>query len=171
MPVIEADDLAHQVLREEEVKAEIRRIFGQKFFQDDEVDRRKLGELVFRDAEARERLERIVHPRSRQRLAEAERLALEVFGVVMSVIPLLFEKRMVGGYDAVWLAYASEETCLRRAMERDGLSEEEVRRRMSAQWPLEEKKRRADLVISTEVPLPELKREVWKSVREWLGLS
>jgi dephospho-CoA kinase len=114
------------------------------------VDRTRLGALVFGDPGARRDLEAIVHPGVYQAIqswmaacaARGERLAV-------AEIPLLFETGHEGDFDRVVVTVCEAGEQLRRVVER-GTSEEDARRRIASQWPLDEKVRRADFVIRTE---------------------
>jgi dephospho-CoA kinase len=110
------------------------------------VDRAALGRIVFADAAERRWLERLVHPLVRRRFeAELRRHAREPALVLM--IPLLFEAGLEGLCSEVWLVDCDEEQQLARLRRRDGLDEEQARRRIAAQWPLARKRPLADVVI------------------------
>ncbi|MHA2621170.1 MAG: dephospho-CoA kinase [bacterium JZ-2024 1] len=159
--VIEADEISHQVLEDEAIKFRIRNEFGDTVFdRDGRVNRRNLRNLVFRKPEMLKVLEGIVHPEIRRRLKKLEEEALARGKVVVSVIPLLFEKGLADDYDYVWVAYAPKDVCVRRIQERDGVSLEQANMELAAQMSLEEKARRADVVIHTDIGLEELRRQI-----------
>jgi dephospho-CoA kinase len=110
------------------------------------LDRGALGRIVFANAEERRWLEQLVHPLVRQCFdAELQRLAAEP--VVVLIIPLLFEAGLEELCSEVWLVDCTEAQQLQRLMARDGLSEADGRARIAAQWPMEQKRRRADVVL------------------------
>src|SRR5437588_5010432 len=111
------------------------------------VDRRALAGKVFADAGARLRLEAIVHPVVYETIRIWFAAGDRPFGVAS--IPLLYETHHEADFDAVVVTACTPEQQLQRLVQRDGLSEEEGRRRMAAQIPTEDKARRADYVIST----------------------
>lgn len=125
------------------------------------LNRRALADIVFADADARRDLEAIVHPEVR-RAIEAWFTAIDParhrFGVV--AIPLLFEAGRERDFDTVVVTTCRPETQLRRLMNRDSLTEDEARRRIDAQLPLDEKVRRADYVVDTEGPPSETEARV-----------
>jgi len=133
---------------------------------DGSLDRPKLGRLVFTDADARARLEAIVHPvvaaRSRELMAAAPRDAVVVYDV-----PLLVEKNLGGDYDVVVVVDVPPETQVDRLVRRRGLSEQEARDRMAAQASRDERLDAADLVIDNSGSLDDLAvlvRAVWATL-------
>ena len=125
------------------------------------LDRRKLGAIIFSDAQARHDLEAIVHPFVR---AETDRwfARLEQEGRPLGIadIPLLYEVGREGDFDAVIVAACDPATQLTRVMARDRVTETEARQRIAAQRPIEEKIRRADYVIRTDGPIEETGQQV-----------
>ncbi|HTM31518.1 MAG TPA: dephospho-CoA kinase [Vicinamibacterales bacterium] len=151
VPVVDADRLARDVVGPGTAGLEaIRRRFGPAVIaQDGSLLRKDLAAVVFADAEARRDLEAIIHP--------AVRAGIEAFFVSQPIdtpfavadIPLLYETGRQREFDAVVVAACPPEMQIARVMSRDGASEAEVRERMAAQLPIEEKVRRADYVIDT----------------------
>ena len=128
---------------------EIRKAFGDNVFSGAALDRAKLGQIVFADAQKRETLNAILHPMI---LAEIRRQVTQFDArgqIVIGDIPLLYECGMESMFNAVWVVRADRETQIRRLFERDGLSREQAERRIDSQMPLDEKIRRADAVIDT----------------------
>jgi dephospho-CoA kinase len=114
------------------------------------LDRARLGEIVFRDREARRDLEAIIHPIVRRRINEFfESLPAETPFAVAD-IPLLYETHGEGNYDKVIVVACEPSTQISRIVHRDGLTRESAELRVAAQWPIAEKVRRADYVISTD---------------------
>jgi len=110
------------------------------------LDRSALGQIVFNDAAERHWLEQLVHPIVRQRFdAELARLA-ETTPVVL-MIPLLFEAKLTYLCSEVWLVDCSSAQQCQRLMDRDELSPQDSERRIAAQWPMNQKRDLADLVI------------------------
>ena len=132
------------------------------------LDRAALGAIVFRDASARLRLGKIVHPgvgiAMAERMAQAQR-----DGAVLIVldIPLLFEGRKAnsGGasalpFDVTILVYAPEATQIERQMSRDGCDRDEALRRIRSQLPIEDKKAMADVIVDNSGDLAETEHQV-----------
>lgn len=133
------------------------------------LDRAALRDVVFRDPEARARLEEIVHPAVYDLREEEYRRARERGErIVVADIPLLFEVGLAEEFDVVVLVDAPEEERLRRMVEDRGQDPEEARRMIAAQMPSEIKRTRADIVIENTGTLEELERkarEVWGGLK------
>ncbi len=165
--VIDADRLAHEAMRPgTAVYRAIVERFGEGILAGNgEIDRRALGAIVFRDAEALADLERIVHPaviaETLRRLGACERPV-----AVVEAIKLL-EAEMHRHCHTVWVVTCSREVQLARLMTTRGLSAEEAEVRIAAQPPQALKVARADVVIENSGPLEETWRQV---VRAWNAL-
>ncbi|MFQ5513123.1 MAG: dephospho-CoA kinase [Myxococcota bacterium] len=154
--------------------------FGKEYLQPSgELDREKLGSLVFSDARARRQLGEIVHPLVYGELERRLRLHREAGApVVVLDIPLLLEGRRAGRgsgaslpFDLVVLVYADEETQIRRVMERDGLTQEAAESRVRAQMPIDRKRAMADVVIDNGGAWEETERRVRALYASWLNDS
>jgi dephospho-CoA kinase len=148
--VIDADALAREATEDRGVLDAIARDLGAELVAGGRLDRAATARRVFRDPEARRRLERIVHPWVRRATAERmealERLP-EPPPVIVLDIPLLYESGLDRGLDAVIVVIAPLRDRVARVVARSGLSEQEVRSRDAAQMPLEAKAARADFVV------------------------
>ncbi len=150
VPVVSADVLARQAVAPGTPGLrEVGEAFGEEVLAaDGTLDRAALRARVFRDEEARRRLEAILHPRIRE-LRDAWLRARAEAGerIVVAEIPLLYESGLEGEFDVVVLVDAPVDVRLTRLTTLRGLSEEEARRIMAAQMDVEAKRRRADVVI------------------------
>ena len=129
------------------------------------VDRQKLGAAVLGDPAALKRLEQLIHP------AVVEmRLAFlqdnEDQPMVLFDIPLLFEKSGADGIDHIVVVSASAEDQRARVLARPGMTEERFEQIKSLQMPDAEKRKRADSVIDTSLPLAETRQQVQKLVQK-----
>ncbi len=160
--VVDTDRIAHELMEPGQPAYEpIVKAFGPAVVAaaDGRINRRWLGEHVFSDAEKRERLNQLVHPLVRDtwhRWAQSIRLG-QVPGAVL--IPLLYEVGADKDVDEVICVVASEVTVMKRLRER-GLNERQCRERVASQWPVNEKRRRADYVIENDGTLAELQGAV-----------
>lgn len=169
VPVIDTDTVAHTLLAADaEVLREIRDRFGDAVFSDDSVDRKKLGRVVFADAEARRDLEKILHPRIREAVRRWFLLP-EIANrpVAAALVPLVYEAGWSAEFDRVACVACSPAVQRARLRER-GLSEEAIDQRLTAQMPVEEKVALADVVIWSDGPL-ERQTEQWRAVLEGMG--
>ena len=159
IPVIDADDLARQVVTPPSVIVEkIRASFGPQVFNaDNTLNRAALGKLVFGNKQALHELEKITHPAIEKLFyQELERLKNKNIPIVFYVVPLLFEKNLEHRVDKTLLVVAPEETMIKRIQKRDGLSEEEAKVRLLTQMSNEEKMAKADAVLENNGTLDEL---------------
>ena len=157
---IDADLLAHRTMeRGTEVWRQVVTAFGERILAEDErIDRRRLGEIVFRDLEALRRLEEIVHPAVREltwRLVGRAQAPV----VVIEAIKLV-EAQMHLWCDALWVVTCHRCQQLRRLMRARNLNEEEAQLRIQAQTPIEGKLELADVVINNSGALEETEEQV-----------
>ena len=169
-PVVDADAVVHECLRAgTAAAAAIRARFGEAVMAaSGDVDRARLGAIVFQDEQARRDLEAILHP-TVYRAIEAWMRAQEAGGATAAVaeIPLLYETGHDGDFDCVVVTACDGEEQVRRVVGRSGLSEADARRRIAAQWPLAEKMRRADFVVRTDGAIEDTRREacsLWEAL-------
>jgi dephospho-CoA kinase len=122
---------------------------------DGHLDRSALARIVFADRVARADLEAIVHPEVYRRVSEWFADLPAGTALAIADIPLLFETGHQHDYDVVIVCACRPAEQLRRAMQRDALSEADARARIASQWPIEEKVKRAHYVIRTDGPFAE----------------
>lgn len=133
-----------------------------------DLDRPKLASIVFADPAALADLEAIVHPVVRRMIADGIQENLDADRVVVLVNPLLIEMGTHRDCDVVVVVSASPETQVARSVAR-GMTDEDVRARIAAQMPLEDRARTADVLIDNEGTFDDLEREVdvlWRQLRE-----
>ncbi|MBA7698736.1 Dephospho-CoA kinase [subsurface metagenome] len=160
--VIDADRVGHDVLRNPEIRREIAGAFGKQVVTTGgEIDRSRLGEAVFGNTEALERLNKITHPGIR-RIIEIQFNDMRQRGVRVVVLeaPLLVEADWASTVDEVWVVVAPEAAVIERLRERSGLSEAESLARIRSQISSEARAKHADVVIDNNGNLDELKAKV-----------
>ena len=168
--IIDADAIVHELQAQgQPLVDEIAAAFGPEVLDaKGALDRGALGDIVFRDADARQRLDQLVHPRvgaeMLRRLAEAREANLSV---IVLDIPLLFEGRKAGAGGAAGmdfrttiLVWVPRRLQIERQLSRDGYGRAEAERRVSSQMPLDEKRALADHVIDNSRSLEETERQV-----------
>ncbi len=168
--IIDADAIVHELQAQgQPLVDEIAAAFGPEVLDaKGALDRVALGDIVFRDAEARQRLDQLVHPRvgaeMLRRLAEAREANPPV---IILDIPLLFEGRKAGAgaaagmdFRTTILVWVPRQLQIERQIRRDGYGRAEAERRVSSQMPLDEKRALADHVIDNSGSLEETERQV-----------
>ena len=170
VPVIDADALAHALLAPgHRVFEKVVQTFGKYYLTEEGViDRRKLGRLVFKEPAARATLNGLMHPAIYEEVFAWISREQQTHDAAVAMIPLLYETGMEARFDCVISVAADENLMVQRMLAR-GWTEDDVRARIAAQWPVAEKARRADYVIWNNEDLPALKERVlntWRAVME-----
>ena len=168
--VLDADEFARVavVAGSPGLRSVVARFGGDILGPDGELDRPKLASIVFADPQALADLEAIVHPEVRRMIADGIQENLDADRVVVLVNPLLIEMGTHRDCDVVIVVSTSPETQIARSLAR-GMAEGDVRARMAAQLPLDERAREADVLIDNEGTIEDLEREVdvlWQQLRE-----
>ena len=123
------------------------------------VDRKKLGELVFKNPAELAKIEALLHPKITAEILSQAR-DLEAKGKLYFVdIPLFFEGKRYEFFDKVAVVYAPKETLIERVMKRNGLSYDAAKHRVELQTDIEQKRAMADFVIDNSGDLQNLRDE------------
>jgi dephospho-CoA kinase len=152
VPVVDTDDLARQVVEPgQPALAEVIAIFGPQITDSDgRLRREELARRVFADSAALHRLEAILHPRIRELWrAQAEAWRSQGLPLAVVVIPLLFETKAEAELDATICVACSSATQQERLRGR-GWTPNQIKQRLQAQLPTQQKITRADYLIWTE---------------------
>ncbi len=162
VPVIDADRLARLAVAPGTpgLAAIVERFGAAVVRGDGSLDRPALAAIVFADRAARADLEAIVHPDVYRRIREWFARLPTSTPLAIADIPLLFETGHEHDFDAVIVAACSVDQQLRRLVDRDAMSEADARARLDAQWPIQEKVKRADYVIHTDGTFAETDIEI-----------
>jgi dephospho-CoA kinase len=151
--VLDADAIGHALLRQRPAREQVLGRFGPEILDaEGEVDRRRLGALVFDDPPARRDLESILHPKMRRTFEKAIARALrrgEAKAVVLDAA-ILLEVGWEDLCDLVAFVDAPAEARQQRLAAQRGWGPEEIAARERAQWPLDRKKAAADLVLAND---------------------
>jgi dephospho-CoA kinase len=158
--IVDADRIAREVVEPGTPGLEaVAAAFGPGVLTPDgALDRPALAAVVFADAEARRRLDGIVHPLVRARAAEVV-AAAPPDAVVVQDVPLLVETGQAGSYDLVLVVEADLDTRVRRLVGR-GVSEEDARARIAAQATDDQRRAVADVVLDNSGTVEELEAQV-----------
>ncbi|MDH5695427.1 MAG: dephospho-CoA kinase [Dehalococcoidia bacterium] len=177
--IIDADKIGHEAFKPGAgLWREVVAAFGRQILAPDgDIDRKKLGRIVFANAEALARLNQMVHPRIYEMVkAEIEQYRRRGVEVAILEAPLLIdvplsmkagEPSLLDEVDEVWVTVAAESMVLRRLKEKLGLSEQESLARIRSQLSPEARLKHADVVINNDGDLSQLKqkvRDLWQKL-------
>jgi dephospho-CoA kinase len=170
VPTIDADVLARDAVRPSSptLQLVVDRFGRGILLPDGTLDRTALAAIIFADDQARKDLEAIIHPTVYTAIA-AWLLRLAQKGappIAVADIPLLYETASAGQFDRVVVSWCTEDKQIQRVVQRDGLTEADVRQRLAAQIPIKEKVRRADYVIDTNGSFENTERQVVDVLRQ-----
>ncbi len=161
--IINADQVGHSAYTpHSEIWSEVVQTFGRDILDaSDEIDRRKLGAIVFSDPAQLERLNRIMHPRMARMVQEQiDGLRENGAPVVVVEAAVLFEAGWDSLVDEVWSTDAPEETVVARLVARNGLPEDEARKRINAQMSASERAARSQAVVDNSEDIIRLREAV-----------
>lgn len=170
IPIIDADMIAREVVEPgKEAYKEIIDAFGQEILQaNGEIDRQKLGSIIFHNEEKRLLLNRIVHPAIRMEMNQQKEMYIEQGEkAVVLDIPLLFESKLTSLVHKILLVYVDEDVQLYRLMQRNHLTEEEARARIASQMSLKQKVTLADEVINNNDTIEHTKVQLINILEKW----
>lgn len=159
--IIDADLIAREVVAKGTPGlAQVVAAFGEEMLTaDGEMDRPKMGSLVFNDEAQRRRLESIVHPLVFERYAELE-AAAPADGIVVHDVPLLVEAGRAGEFDAVIVVDVPEDIQIERMVRDRGMTEEDARARIAAQATREQRRAVATYLIENTGTREDLRERV-----------
>lgn len=162
--LIDADVIAREIMEPgHPVLAQVAEHFGQDvLLPGGQLDRKRLGSIVFSDPQQRKALENITHPaiRSEMKRRMAELEASDPNRLVVADIPLLYESGLESLYDEIMVVYVPRGLQLERLMARDGLTREEAEARLRAQMDIELKRERADILIDNSLGRKETELQI-----------
>lgn len=166
--VISADQIGYQALETPKVKNLLVQRFGLEILDErGEINRDRLGNIVFADAEALRNLNCIIHPTLLDMLQREVAAAEAESELAVVDAALIFEWGLQGFFHKIIVVDAPLELRIKRTMKRSGLSREQVMQRIRSQRPLEQKIEVADIVITNDGTLENLNcrvDEVWEEI-------
>ena len=163
--IVNADLLGHQIyVPQSEGWHGVVEVFGEEVLAPNgEIDRTKLGPIVFGDPEALKKLNAITHPKIYALAYESlNKLSEEGSEVAVLEAALLIEAKWTPLVNEVWVTTAPEQDVVKRIQERNGFTEEAIRSRIASQMTQEERITHADVIIENEGDLTELKTKIHK---------
>ncbi|MFL1970874.1 dephospho-CoA kinase [Helicobacter pylori] len=166
--ILDADKIAHQLLQEHRLK--IAQHFGSDILEKDILNRKKLGAIVFQNANELKWLEDFLHPLIRERMLKKAYELEKNHQAYFLDIPLFFE---VGGkkrypVSKVVLIYAPRVLQIERLLERDKLKESEILQRLACQMDIEQKRAMSDYIIDNSSSLKDLNNRVERFLKTLL---
>ncbi len=168
---LDADELSHKTLHQEDVYQKLLKHFGSNILNKNrEVDRKRLGKIVINNKKELRFLESVVHPKiSEMRNAFIENVKKkDKDAVIIYDVPLLYEKKMENMFDTIIVVYVDRKTQIKRIMERNKISEEGAEKRLKLQMDIEEKKKKAQIVIDNRGTQNDTFRQVkniWNKIK------
>lgn len=168
--VVDADVASRAVVElGEEAYLQVVKAFGEDLLlSDGNIDRAKLGSIIFHDQEKRLLLNSIVHPAVRNWMrVETEKALATGAETVFMDIPLLFESKLTFMVEKTLLIYVDESVQLERLMNRNALTQSDALARIRSQMPLKDKKALADAVVDNNGDIEETKKQVDEVLKKW----
>ncbi len=167
IPVIDADEVARKVVEPNSQGArEIRKTFGSDVFEEDgSLNRQKLGSLIFSNAENRQKLDDLLQPLIKiMILDEIEEYRQKGENMIVLDLPLLFEKQYEELCEDIIVVYIPKELQLERLMRRNQYTKQEALSRIDSQLSIEEKRKRATVLLDNQGTIQQL----YHQVEQWL---
>ena len=157
--IIDADKLGHVALTSNDVKRKLAEKFGENILENNEINREKLGKIVFGNTENLKNLNSIIHPKIKELILKLQEKHKDE-DLVFLDIALLYEANFVDLVEKVVVVYADEEVQLERLMTRNSLTKEEALKRIESQMSPQEKASLGDFVINNSYNKEETFRQI-----------
>ncbi len=167
--IIDADKIVHKLMEpEQKLWYDIINAFGDGILLDNkQIDRKKLGEIIFKNQNKREKLNQITHPRVIAEIKNKMDKLEDKNNIIVVEVPLLFETGIEDLFTEVWVVTTDKEIQIKRLKERDGLDLHAAKKRIGAQMPLNKKENLADRVIDnngSEKELLDKINQLWQEI-------
>ena len=163
--VIDADKIGHEALDSDYVKEKLILTFGNDILENNKINRRKLGELVFGNSNNLNILNSIIHPEIRRRiLEEIDKNNDQEF--IFIDVALLFEAKFDDLVDKIIVVYVDKNTQLTRLMKRNSISEKEALSRIVSQMSPLEKAKLGDYTVNNNLDVINTYEQVDKVLSE-----
>lgn len=160
LEVLDADEIVKEVSQKEDTIKKIVKVFGKNILDGSgKIIREKLRKEAFENRELLNKLNEIIHPQVIEIFVEKKKETSED-SIVIFDIPLLYEAEMESLCDKIIVVYIKREQQIERVIERDKNTRELAEKIIDAQMSLEEKSKRADIVINNNSTLEDLKNQV-----------
>lgn len=166
IPILDADTYAREAVEKNSpILQTIKKRYGSAIcLENGELNRKKLGDIIFNNSTEKQWLESQIHPYVRQRFQQEKK---QYQGrIIVLDIPLLFESQLTHLVTEIWVVYCSYEQQLERLMNRNHLSKEEASARIKSQLPIENKVNRADVVLDNSSTKEELYQQIEEIIKK-----
>ncbi len=158
--VIDLDKLAKEVSEREDVRNDIKEVFGSQYITEDNIAVECVRELVFKDREKLKKLEDIIHPKVREEMySRINKFEGQGTKAVVIDAPLLYETGLYKKVNKV-VVVSTNAAATKERLKKRGMEEDDIDKRTAIQMPLKEKEAMADVVIYNNGTIEELKKEV-----------
>ena len=166
--VIDADQVVHELQEPGgRLYQALLSTFGSAILQEDgHLDRPKLGAMIFGNPDLLAQSSQLQNEIIREELARRRDFLAETETIFFMDLPLLFELEYDNWFDQIWLVDVREETQLSRLMARNALSQEEAEKRIATQLSLQEKRKRADVLIDNNGSLEETRQQICDALQK-----
>lgn len=159
--VVDSDKLSHQALFDETCKKQIYELFPEVFINNN-IDRKKLGAILFSNKIVKKQIESIIHPYVIEKLNAAKKLDQNI---LFLDIPLLYEAKLEGLVDKVIVVYVTKDIQIERLIKRDNCTKEQALQRINNQIDIEEKRKKANFVLDNSL----LQEDLYKQIDMLIG--
>ena len=168
--VIDADEISQKAsLKNSKAYKEIVEYFGASILDNSQnIDRRKLRNIVFNDDEQKKKLEQILHPAIREDISFAISNSKSPYTIIM--VPLIYETNSKDNYNRILVIDCDEDIQISRAVSRDGASEEDIKKIINSQATKKERLSIADDVINNNSSIEKLSEKVLHLHKNYLEL-
>ncbi|KAI4310122.1 dephospho-CoA kinase [Lactobacillus intestinalis] len=163
IPIVDCDEIAHNIMNvNKPAWKDIKEVFGEKYLNEDQtINRKKLGKLVFNDPTKMKILNEITHPRIFQEMeSQIAQYKSEGYSLIIVDAPVLFESHSEKYYDKTLVISLPQDLQIKRLMARNNLTKEEALSRINSQMSLKEKEARATYVIENTGSVEDLYKKL-----------
>jgi len=155
--IIDADKIGHYIL--DLYAKEINNLFEMNVIENNKINRKKLGEIIFSNISEREKLNNFIHPKIKKEIINQAIELEKKKSLYLLDIPLYYETNNYNEFNRVIVVYTTQEKQLSQLMNRNGFSKEEATKRINSQLNIEEKKNKGTYVIENIKDLDNLNKE------------
>lgn len=159
IPVISADEIVKELQKDAYYLMKIKELFGDEVFDGENLNRKKLANIIFSDENKRKLLNKLLHPPVLLEIKKRME-SLKDHKIIAVEVPLLFEVGIEDWFDEIWVVYIPKDLQVKRIIERDNITEEEALLRINSQISLENKVKRANYVIYNDKDIEYTKKQV-----------